>query len=330
MNNAKTLNDGFDLHDIDDVSIMAEHEPGRVAAKIGLICTLYVSNPHDVEVRRRLAVCGDQYLALFGSCVRLYQDPSGRGRMKTYPAQGYSLSAALADFSDPRSPFTPSFTGAQVVRDASLHSMTITAPGTKFFEPGEVVGSLMATFPIGFVLDRVNGAVSKGFRDLVLDWCTHLQPESGYAGLGFIQSVDWDERLRTIRQVSVLARRFPGLEVDNPEIVGNHVKGRIKGVNWLTVVSDRLLDSVGGRAGVRSCLDAESFPVFDYGGGLVIQAGPSPQIGDCNRLNRLDAYRSVAGLLRPLRLHFPENDALLDVGDGNETEVTNQWLARFD
>lgn len=330
MENSKTLPDGFDLHDIDAVRIMAEHDPGRVAAKIGLICTLYVSNPHEAEVRRRLAVCGDQYLALFGSCLRLYQDPSGRGRMKTYPAQGYSLSRALADFSDHRSPFTPSFTGAETARDASSYSMTITAPGTTFFDPGSVVGSLMATFPIGYVLNDGNCAVPRAFQDLVLEWCTQLQPESGYAGLGLIQSVDWDERLRTTRQVSVLARRFPGLEVDNPEIVGNHIQGRIKGVNWLTVVSDRLLDSVGGSKGVRACLDEKLLSVFDYGGGLVIQAGPSPQIGDRNRLNQLDCYRAVARLLKPLRMQFPEEDALLDVGDGNETEVTNQWLARFD
>ncbi len=330
MKDAVTLPDEFDLHDMDQLSIMAEHELQRVAIKLGLMCTLYVPDPHDADTRQRLAACGDEYLALFGSHLHLYQDPSGSGAMKAYPRKGVSLGKFLADGNDSSLPFTPSFTGAAMARDASSYSLVVTAPGTKYFAPGEIPGSFSASFPVSYVLDRANGTGTPGFQELVLGWCKRLQPESGYAGLGFIQSIDWAEKLRTIRQVSGLAARFPGLEVDNPDIICNHVQGRIKGVNWLTIVCDALLNQVGGRQAIASQLDGRSSPVLDYGGGIIIQAGPSPQIGDRNRQRGLAQYKQVSRLLKPVRMQFPEQDTLLDLGDGRDTEVTNQWLSRFD
>jgi hypothetical protein len=98
----------------------------------------------------------------------------------------------------------------------------------------------------------------------------------------------------------------------------------------LTIVCNRWLDRIGGRKRIGSQLDESSTSVREYRDGLIIQAGPSPQIGDRNRNNLLDPYRDVARLLKPLRMHFPEMQSLLDLGDGRETEVTNEWLARFD
>lgn len=327
----KKLSDGFDLNELENIGIISEYESNRVAVQIGLICTLYVSNPHQSNVRSKLAVCGDQYLEMFSSELRLFQDPWGKGKMKPYPAKGYSLSESLVDFVDNQTPFTPSFTGAKNARDASLYSMSITAPGTEFFNPGEVAGSITATFPISSVLDCGNSKVSKKIQELVLDWCQTIQPESGYVGLGFIQSIDWGERLRTIRQVSVMASQFLGLDVDNPDIIGNHVSGRIKGVNWLTIVSHKLIESIGGKVALENLQKVNDvFQFSDYGTGLIIQAGNLPQVGDSIRRHELEPYRTIAQLLKPLRLKFPNEDALLDIGDGHETELTNKWLGRFE
>lgn len=80
---------------------------------------------------------------------------------------------------------------------------------------------------------------------------------------------------------------------------------RIKRVQWLTLVPDLALDHFcGGRASVQSALATAPGVVCHplTGGGLMIQAGPAPALGDVTKGDTLPAYRAVGRALAPARM----------------------------
>ncbi|MCP3876086.1 MAG: DUF3396 domain-containing protein, partial [Desulfobacteraceae bacterium] len=101
-----------------------------------------------------------------------------------------------------------------------------------------------------------------------------------------------------------------------------------KGVNWLTILCDDLIDQLGGRINLQETL-GEEFPFFDYKGGTLIQAGPYPEIGDINRKNIPIHYKKLAKVLKPIRVNY--NDSYLQAPDPNDNKaVTKKWFNRFD
>ena len=67
-----------------------------------------------------------------------------------------------------------------------------------------------------------------------------------------------------------------------------------------------------------------------YDGGVLVQAGPYPQIGDNNRGLVLDDYRRVARALKPIRFE-DYRVGLLDVEEPLDSlDETLKWIRRFD
>jgi hypothetical protein len=104
---------------------------------------------------------------------------------------------------------------------------------------------------------------------------------------------------------------------------------RIKGVNWLTVLGDEVLAELGGMAAARTALEPDC-TLYEYAGGVVIQAGPVPQLGDTHFGLIPQRYRKVAHFTRPVRFEnyrsslfrvFPPLDGA--------TEAVS-WVRRFD
>ena len=107
---------------------------------------------------------------------------------------------------------------------------------------------------------------------------------------------------------------------------------KIKGVNWLTALDDECFERLGGRDAVLSDLD-EAFKFYNYDGGVLIQAGPVPQLGDVNQRHIPRYYQQLARKLKPLRMVFPQGHSLLKSPRPQEksgADVSNEWLARFD
>jgi hypothetical protein len=105
---------------------------------------------------------------------------------------------------------------------------------------------------------------------------------------------------------------------------------KIKGANWLTALSDDCLQPIGGRAALLAQLD-ENFHIFEYEGGVLIQAGATPQLGDVNRQQIPGDYRHLSKILKPIRMTFPKDEYIFpDINGRDGTEITNEWLARFD
>ncbi|MFC4158977.1 type VI immunity family protein [Chitinimonas lacunae] len=164
---------------------------------------------------------------------------------------------------------------------------------------------------------------------LVLRWCELCQPVHGSAGYALLFAPGMQQNTA---QALSLIKRFPGLDILNSprfSLETGAVHDRIKSVNWLTVLNDDLVQQSGGLDAMRAALEPFC-KVRTYSGGVVIQAGIDPQLGDLQTGNIAEAYRQVARHLQPLRF---ENyrDGLFRVPSGLDAITeTLSWLRRFD
>jgi hypothetical protein len=178
-------------------------------------------------------------------------------------------------------------------------------------------------------------ASQDGFRDvigLVLDLASKVGPLHGMAGFG-VQFDRIYESSSARAYTFPFTRRFPGTHcglnsnfVVECQDAGN---SQIFSVNWLTVIGDEALKSVGGPVKLEETL-GETCSLHRYAGGAVIQAGEFPQLGDINRGLVLDDYRRVAAALRPIRFE-DYRVGLFDVEEPLDSlDETYRWVRRFD
>ena len=270
--------------------------PGDV--EIALSVSLYV---RGLSVNGRMlgvSECLGEYLGRFGDRLRWRAD-SSHGRFRR--------------FSDARLNVEPAFI---------LHGGgTECAPSPYRFEASPAdddssMGYVHAAFPLAFIDD---------LAALVAAWSALVQPSHGYAGFAFCESpVEAVRQANSVKTLE-LSRRFPGVEVEDPLLTADSCVEAIKGVNWLTVLSN----DFARRAAIEKIKFSEAIVKRSFDGGLILQAGPRPQTGDIFEPDALHAYREVAAALKPIRAvkHFPLGPA--EFGSFG-WEGTQAWLKRFD
>ncbi len=167
---------------------------------------------------------------------------------------------------------------------------------------------------------------------LFVRWCSILRPEHGTVspGLVFMQGGGSNELVTGYP----LLQRFPGLDYANAsrwQAAARKHPRTLRTIGWLTALDDGFVDALGGAERVREALAPDGILIHGYAGGVVLQAGPRPHLGDRNRGDVPQAYRAVAHLLDPFimrsfatGLFYP-----LPVPLDPQTE-TNAWLRRFD
>jgi len=183
--------------------------------------------------------------------------------------------------------------------------------------------------------DGQGGVHFETLREAVLGWCQKIRPVHGQAGFSIITSSIASEPF-----VYPTMRAHPGLDLiqyvsfsDSSEGVFN----RIKCVNWLTVLGDEVLNELGGLETAKKVLEP-GCTLYPYTGGVVIQAGPVPQLGDTEQGFIPECYRKVAQFTKVVRFEgykYPSG-GLFRVNDFffrnslNAVEETLKWIRRFD
>ena len=163
---------------------------------------------------------------------------------------------------------------------------------------------------------------------------------SGYAGYALNRHesvVAEDVKVPMNERLAALSLRHPGFDWHNTYVIQNRllpydVATRdfvplVKRVNWLTLLSARAVARLDGADRVahrlRGAPDVAVVPLD--GGGLLLRAGPAPQLGDLAAGDTISAYRAVAAVVRPVRL-----DAIDGPGEGFPDDRAQEWLDAFD
>jgi hypothetical protein len=169
--------------------------------------------------------------------------------------------------------------------------------------------------------------------ELTVDLCKRLPVMSGTVGYE-VQFAPGEET-PGLRGVYPALMRHPAVDVEyvvygaNP--IGN-ARG-IKGLGWLTVLGNELIDKLGGRDSLRARMPREVV-VHETPNAFILQIGERPPIGDMNRGDTLPAWRELYKLVKPV--HDPvvrfwmDRGQKFDLGTIDENERTEAWLRRFE
>jgi hypothetical protein len=181
--------------------------------------------------------------------------------------------------------------------------------------------------------------------DRLADWIRRLRLVtsgefgSGYAGyaLNHHASAGSMNRQQLMNErLAALALQHPGFDWHSPhDIMGRLLPfdprtetflPLIKRVNWISLLSERAIAHLGGRAYVKASLgSAAGVEVSDVGTGISIRAGMAPHIGDMPSGDVLPEFRSVARVIRPVRM-----ETIPGPGSGFPDDRAQEWLEAFE
>lgn len=314
------LVENFKIEDLDQIKIFDDE--GSIGACLGMMFTFYLHKTHEKTIRQKMVSVIEEYCAMAGDKLKWYLRPTGGKyveikKNRTIP----SISEHLEKNHSITKGYSWTFSGGEHYTDAApygIEMMSLEDFGT------DDLGCVSGNLPMAWIAKNGPGS----FQKLMHKWCAELRPFHGYAGLGIIQSMDYDQNRRTKRLVYPYAIKFPGLEVENTVTLSIQLSEKIKGVNWLTALSDGLIKKLGSIETLKKKL-GNDFPFYTYDGGCLIQAGPSPQIGDRNRRVIPKHYQILARALKPIRVDHAFS--YLNTGDMSENKSASlKWLNRFD
>ena len=200
--------------------------------------------------------------------------------------------------------------------DASDIQVTAALRTTRSVRPGFIL--------LQFPVDQFDGQ-TVGLPELAVKWCAALKPEHGYAGLRLAESPCYADREGS-RYSLQFSRRFQGLDVGSPFSHFWSLTQSIKGADWLTILSNDFVRKLGGPEAVRQGMG--DLPVLPYGGGLILQTGPLPLVGDVEKGQDMSAYKRVARIVEPIRCK-DHRAPYTSRPTFFPREEYQKWLARF-
>jgi hypothetical protein len=303
---------------LDDVLCVRDAK-GVPVLTIGLLATFYFEKPWTRPVKEAVAELAEGYIQQFREHLRWTQDPK---TAKVHPIEAgrVKLPGAWLPEHPPDEAWWFAFAGGESAAATSPFQVQAYAPRES---PLQELGYLQVRLPLHWFTDHPGT-----FTEFVLTYCKRLKPLSGYAGIGFLQPCTIYGQDDAEPFIWPLAQRHPGIEVDNPRKHKTHLKDGIKGINWLTILGDRWVEAAGGLDYLRMRLD-ESFVFYPYDGGLMIQAGPRPQMGDATQNQWPERYVTLAKVLKKIQIqdHYPFH---LHAPGRMGNEESMAWLFRFD
>lgn len=312
--------------------IVFANRNGFIESRVGFAIELYFLGGETAATR--LALCGmlRDYHALFGDELSHFLKMSG-SRLTTISGTGYldyyeeKARSMAAD--EPMDAMIYGYPGKIVVDEPTPLSISFTATGP---EPLSPLGRSMisAYFPAAFVAARG----SQMLLDLTKRWAAAVATVHGGAGYSLLfEHGIFAGGSMAAETVLPALKRFPGLDFSDPlhfEVESDLGDGRqIKSINWLTVVDDEIAERLGGADSLAARLGL-TCPILPYDGGLILQAGGEPQLGDADCGLVPDDYRRVAQALKPVRFEAYRRGLFVLPESDDPIGKTLAWLRRFD
>lgn len=299
-----------------------------IGAVLCLRGTLYFKEAHTPLVREALCQCFDEFKRLAEPHLTwLWREEPPQGK----PLTAYRDSKSLREMvraMDEDDHLSFYYTSGKQSNDASAWYFNVFGMRGWEAKMGDELSVLEFSVPL---LYQEQNPLS--FLRLFLDSARRLAPEQGYAGNAFNLSVtNRDDNEPT---EAFMAARMPGLDVGTAGLLANIPEfkpTRIKTVSWLTVLDQERLDLVGGLDALRAQLPSSHFAFYDYGAGVVIQAGAYPYLGGDAEDPRPAPYVLLNHVLKGIRyetvgsLHGGSHDGELRLVGWS----ADQWLKRLD
>jgi hypothetical protein len=315
-----TLLEPDDARDLSDLLCVRDKD-GRIALRVGLLATMFFAEPWTRSVREAVAEAADEYVREFRTSLRWAENPKTGHMYDIRKRRLIPVRDWLLQHPETKSYFF-GFHSGELGNSAAEFQVSVLG-GNNI---SKCAGFFQMYLPLTWFADRQDTLM-----DFVLRFAARLRPISGYAGVGLQEPLNVYSQEPFQSVVRPIAERFPGLEIESPGTNTIDAQKGIKGVNWITILGDRWVQEIGGIDYLRMRL-GDDFKIASYEGGLAIQAGPKPQIGDVTTNRWPRHYVTLAKVLKPIQIKVPHP---FHLGDPNgsarlDSAASLAWLCRFD
>jgi hypothetical protein len=312
-------------------AMLMKHGPqDYIGAALAVRATLYFHGAHTADTREAICRCFDAYATIAEAHLTwLWREEPPEGPDKFAYPKAKPLRHMMSRLdADDHVGFA--YVGGKKAHDASPWLFYVS--GLRQWEAKlgwKGLDSLEFSLPHSVV-----AAHPTLFQQLFIDFARRLNAAHGHASFAFnLSAVRWEENEAT---EAVMVSKMAGLDAGTSTLVARHGKtgivDHIKTVGWLTAINAGMVESVGGMSTLRSELPRDWFAKYDYGGGLVIQAGPEPEIAS----SELDAKPAIYVLPNMVlqKIRVSRIDSLHSYPKDGEPRLAGaaaeRWLRRFD
>ena len=276
------------------------------------MCLLHFRGGHLAAVQEGLCECIREYARLSDNMARCGKIAAGRvmlagargltlpdqARIRKIQEQGKKEFSCLISSSATREDYERQPPAGLLQARLHLNETTPRAGKKTLPAPPPVpldrcISTLAVIFPPSLFLLN---AQPLPFIQLLCRWCERLRPVSGAAGWGVAPVCEPAQAAAMTPLLQPHLRRFPGLLPLPP--LDSASAEPVAPVSWLTLLDGDQSERIGGPE--RLAALGPDFPVMQYPGGHIIQAGPRPELGDGNKGKIPRHYDTVCNLLRPL------------------------------
>jgi len=299
-------------------------------ARIGLRAVFFLP-AREREIRLRMLQAMEAVREAFGDKLRWIVLEGGK--VKPYKPTPLAVESLLDRYKGDFGVYT----GSSDTEDAhGLQDFQAFFFCERYFGPNlPIMDGFEFHVPLSWSIDH---ATQGGFSGLAGKVANLLRPDWGTAGFALtVQNAHMNVEPRVT--LYPLLQKYPGLDCGRSIGDANEYPDGMGAVNWLTWVSDKLLQRIGGREAARTKLrgqpGSDQVKVAELDWGLLFQAGMPPGLGDNSDLGTLPAYQALARALKPLRAPkargFAKSQEALNADDderGNNEK--RAWVARFD
>ncbi|MBW2737517.1 MAG: DUF3396 domain-containing protein [Deltaproteobacteria bacterium] len=162
------------------------------------------------------------------------------------------------------------------------------------------------------------------FVEIVTDLFKKIPCDSGYASIALCFG---DESKKDIagKYIAPIALRSHGYDIPDNLPNANALGDRCRGARWLTILSHKLIDELGGLNSMKQVL-SDGVETISTKNGVLFRAGATPEIGDVNRNQFTPLLASVAHVIEKIT-YFGDNT--LRELFGFDSDKLNRWERRF-
>jgi hypothetical protein len=312
-------------------AMLMKHGPeDYIGATFAVRATLYFHGSHTDAVREAICQCFDRYEAIAKAHLTwLWREepPEGPDRY------AYPKAKPMRDMlkrMDENDAVSFAYIGGKKPHDASPWLFYVSGlRGWEVKQGANGLDSLQFSVPRQVVEEN-----PVAFQTLFVECARLLKAEHGHGGLAFNLSLVRPEANQATE--AVMVAKMAGLDVGSAVQVAGHARtgivNHIKTVGWLTAINTGMVDTAGGLSTLRSELPRDWFAKYDYGNGIVIQAGPEPELASVEIDAKPAIYVLPNKALRAVRVE--KIDSLHQGSMEGEPRLTGaaaeRWLQRFD
>ncbi|WP_387796053.1 type VI immunity family protein [Photorhabdus sp. RM125S] len=295
---------------------------GLTVSRLGLSITLFFKQGYTQEKKQRILACYRRFREEFGTQLRFHRHEL-KGLKKYSPENITKVEEGILN-QKKNQPSSWVVSDAKNLYEAPHYLM-------RYLDSDEDDGDdsssyLSLVLPWDYLKEQEGMTRFMAWLDFL---CDQLEPDWGDCGYCLVLPRDYHDYFPLEYQ---LALRYPSLQVNSTvHTTLDDYAHSIRSMNWITLLSKRFVNRLGGEIWIRKTLARYTDVVISpYSNGLMIRAGQYPDLTPLPG-SVPESYFAINQLIRPIRVIPREGHSLHFYGDGHFDDVSTQaWYARYD